>query len=176
MFYGILFVIWCYCVLAVMLLVEQPDTRVPDYFIRPTQRIRSSEVGDVDDKTFCFYERGRAPIHRTHPPLSGSTHGLLRDYANAEERDISRSSWRRVPVLASLVVAAEHDPLDTEDPPPFDTLRERFAVYSPWLGIRLDFRSLTIMTCVTTRSLCCRRIATTSPYEVAVTLVEACAQ
>ena len=40
-------------------------TRVPDFFIQPTQRIRSSEVGDIDDKTFCFFERGRAPLRRT---------------------------------------------------------------------------------------------------------------
>ena len=141
MFYGILFVIWCYCVVALMLLVEQPDTRVPDFFIRPTQRIRSSEVGDADDKTFCFYERGRATIHRTHPPLSGSGHGRLADYADAEDRDRSRSSWGRIPILASRVVAAAHDPLDTEEAPSFHALREQFAVswYLAGLPVPYDY-------------------------------------
>jgi hypothetical protein len=113
MFYGILFVIWCYSVLACMILVEQPNTRVPDFFIQPTQRISSSEVGDLDDKGFCFFERGRAPLRRTSLPRKGGTgHGQLHDFANADERDRARSSWRRVPLLAALVVAADHDPLD----------------------------------------------------------------
>ena len=128
MFYGILFVIWCYCVCALMLLVEQPRTRVPDFFMLPTQCIRSSEVGDDDDKGFCFFERGRARLPRTHPPQKGSGHRNLHDFANADERDRERSSWRRVPKLTALVVAAPLNPLDVEYSPSFHELRERFAV------------------------------------------------
>jgi hypothetical protein len=85
-------------------------------------------VGDLDDKTFCFYKGGRARIRLTHTPHGGSGHGRLSDYANPEERDRARSSWRRIPFLSGLVVAAAHDPLDVEDPPSFDTMREQFAV------------------------------------------------
>jgi hypothetical protein len=128
MFYYILFVIWCYCVVAMMLLVEQPDTRVPDFFIAPTQRLRTSEVGDLDDKTVCFFERGRSKLARVQVPGGISGHGKLSDYADAEERDRWRSSWLRFPHLTEAVVSAVHDPLDPNEPPSFHVLRERFAV------------------------------------------------
>ena len=128
MFFGILFVIWCYCTLALMLMVEQPDTHVPNFFLQPSQRIRTSELGDKDDKTICLYERGRRRIQRTHPAHSSSTHGLLKDFANSEERDRWRSSWQRFPHLVEAVVAAPQDRLDTSDPSPFQALREAFAV------------------------------------------------
>ena len=128
MFYGILFVLWCYCTWALCLLLEQPDTRVPDYFIRPTQRLRTSEMGDTDNKTICLYERGRARLIRTHSPGGVSGHGHIRDYASADARDRWRSSWQRFPNLAKAVVAAAHDPLDAQDAPSFEEVRERFAV------------------------------------------------
>ena len=128
MFYYILFVIWCYCVPALMLMLEQPDTRVPDFFISPTQRFRTSEMGDLDDKTICLYERGRAKLQRVCPAGGVSGHGKLYDYASAEERDRWRSSWLRFPHLVAAVVRAGLDPLDSDDPPAFQVLRDRFAV------------------------------------------------
>ena len=128
MFYGILLVLWCYCTWALCLLMEQPDTRVPDFFIRPTQRLRTSEMGDIDDKTICLYERGRARLTRTHSPGGVSGHGHIRDYASADARDRWRSSWQRFPNLSKAVVAAAHDPLDALDAPSFAEVRESFAV------------------------------------------------
>ena len=129
MFFFILFVIWCYCsVLAASFLLEQPDTRVPDFFILPTQRVRTSELGDEDDKTICLFERGRARLQRTHEPGGTSGHGKLRDFANSDERDRWRSSWARFPRFVQAVVAASPDQLDAEDPPSFEVARERFAV------------------------------------------------
>ena len=58
-YWGILFVIWCHCVYAIMLLVEQPDTVIPSLHMRPTQRLRTSELGDDDDKVVNLYEEGR---------------------------------------------------------------------------------------------------------------------
>ena len=126
-----------------MLLLEQPDTRVPDFFITYTQRLRTSEVGDDDDKTVCLYERGRMRIRRTHPPGGTSGHGNLHDYADAEERDRWRSSWRRFPRLVSAVVRASHDPLDTAAPPSFASAREEFAVewYRAGLPVPYDYDS-----------------------------------
>ena len=128
MFYGILLVIWCYCTAATCLLLEQPDTRVPDFFIQPSQRLRTSEMGDEDDKTVCFYERGRARLLRVRPPGGKSGHGRLHDYASADARDRWRSSWQRFPHLAAAVVAAPHNPADDVEAPSFHELRERFAV------------------------------------------------
>ena len=62
MFFYILFVLWCYCTPALMLLTEQPRTRIPDFFINPTQTINTSEMGDDDNKVVCLYERGRARL------------------------------------------------------------------------------------------------------------------
>ena len=139
MFFYILFVIWCYCVPSLMLMLEQPDTRVPDFFISPTQRFRTSEMGDLDDKTICLYERGRAKLQRVCPAGGVSGHGKLYDYASAEERDRWRSSWLRFPHLVAAVVEAGLDPLDSDDPPAFQVLRERFAVEWHRAGLPVPF-------------------------------------
>ena len=129
MFWGILFVIWCYCTLACMLLVEQPDTHVPNFFLQPTQRLHTSELGCQDDKTICLYERGRARLQRTHTVGGASGHGHLGDFRDADSRDRWRSSWQRFPQLVAAVVAAPPAAdSSTSDTPSFIQLRERFAV------------------------------------------------
>ena len=130
MFWGILFVIWCYTTAcAAMILVEQPDTRVPDFFIQYTQRLSTAELGDTDRKTVCLYELGRSTIPISHPGAVGiSGHGRLRDFADAERRDRWRSSWLRFPNLVKLVVAADMVPRVPGDCPPFPEARETFAV------------------------------------------------
>lgn len=141
MFFYILFVIWCYCTVALMLMLEQPHTRIPNFFILPSQQLRTSEVGCDDDKAICLYERGRMAIQRTHPPGGRSGHGQLADYANADERDRWRSSWLRFPQLVRAVVAASHNELDMSEPPDFRELRERFAVewYRAGLPVPYDY-------------------------------------
>ena len=59
MFWGILFVLYCASISARMLLVEQPDTVIPDFSIAPTQRLRTGQMGDTVDKPINLYERGR---------------------------------------------------------------------------------------------------------------------
>ena len=108
MFWGIAFFIFCWCACADSLMVEQPDTVIPDYYLRPSQRIHTSEVGDEDDKTVNLYERGRNPLERRHPPRGGSAgHKRLREFRTADERDRWRSSWTRFPNLVRAIVRAE---------------------------------------------------------------------
>ena len=45
-FWGILFFVACWCIECEGLMLEQPDTIIPDLFLAPTQRLRASEVGD----------------------------------------------------------------------------------------------------------------------------------
>ena len=141
-FWGILFVIWCWCVNAIMIMVEQPDTVIPQLYRPPTQRLRTSEMGDADDKPINLYERGRAPLAPVKAVGGTSGHGRLRDFADAEERDRWRSSWARFPHTVRAVVAAEHDglPLATPD---FEEERERFAVacYRAGLHVPADYES-----------------------------------
>ena len=143
MFWGILLVIFCYCTPALMLLVEQPDTVIPDLFIQPTQRLRSSELGDSDDKCINLFERGRERLIRTHPSGGTSGHGRLSDFANADERDAWRSSWERFPLLATAVATAAHNPHDALPDPSFETLREAFAVacYHSGIYVPLDYEA-----------------------------------
>ena len=139
MFWGILLVLWSYCTVALMLLVEQPDTVIPDLFIQPTQRLRTSELGDQDDKCINLYERGRQRLKRTHAPGGKSGHGRLSDYADAEDRDRWRSSWDRFPRTADAVAAALPDPLDTTPAPAFAIVREAFAVACFRTGIHVPW-------------------------------------
>ena len=142
MFYYILFVIWCYCnTLALLFLLEQPDTRVPDFFLTPSQRIRTSELGEDDDKTVCLYERGRRRLRRTHPPGGTSKHGHLHDFKDHDDRDRWRSPWFPSMLLGSALVASGHQPLDSKDPPSFEEARELFAIlwYLAGLPVPYDY-------------------------------------
>ena len=142
MFFYILFVLWCYCTPALMLLTEQPRTRIPDFFINPTQTINTSEMGDDDNKVVCLYERGRARLRTVAAAGGTSGHGRLYDYPNAEERDRWRSSWRRFPRFVQGVVAAAHQPEDGPAPS-FSALRESFAVqwHRAGLPVPYDYNS-----------------------------------
>ena len=128
MFWGILFVIWCYCAPATMLLVEQPDTVIPDFFIQPSQRFKTSELGDEDNKTINLYERRRMRLTLQQAPGGVSGHGKLHDFIDADDRDRWRSSWDRFPCTARAVAEAPHDPLDVAPDPVFEEARELFAI------------------------------------------------
>ena len=92
-------------------MVEQPDTVIPRLHMSPSQRFRTSELGDMDDKAINLYERGRVPLTLTHPKGGKSGHGRMSDFANEEERDRWRSSWQRFPHTVQCVVSAKHDGL-----------------------------------------------------------------
>ena len=141
-FWGILFVVWCTCVYAVMLMVEQPDTVIPSLGMEPTQRFRTSELGDDDDKTINLYEEGRAPIRRVRPAGGTSGHGRLQDFLDAEHRDRYRSSWERFPSTALGVVTARHDGSSVHTRS-FPERRERLAVacYRAGIYVPADYES-----------------------------------
>lgn len=126
-FWGILLVIFCMCTYAIMLLVEQPDTVIPRLHVKPTQRVRTSELGDDDDKQLNLFEHGRCLLKRVAPVGGTSGHGHFRDFANAEERDRWRSGWHRFPRTARAVVSVGHNgsPVNCLD---FEFERELFAV------------------------------------------------
>ena len=127
-FWGIMFVIWCWCLDAVLMMVEQPDTVIPDFFILPTQRLRTSQLGDADDKGINLYERGRERVPLAHEVGGTSGHRRLADFPDAEARDRWRSSWQRFPRTVAAIVACEPNPCDADTPPSFEEWRERFAV------------------------------------------------
>lgn len=106
-FWGCTFMIWCWCIEVTRgVLVEQPDTCIPDFFLQPTQRILPSYVGDADGKPINLYCRGRAPVAVSSFARALARHKRPRDFGNARERDEYRSSWLRFPHLVAAVVAA----------------------------------------------------------------------
>ena len=130
-FWGILLFIYCWCVIANRVAMEQPDTIIPSFYISPTQRLRPCEVGDADSKPINLYTRGRAPVVITHPGAQGtqSGHGHLRDFPDADARDRWRSSWARFPHLAAACVQACvcDEGAEAAAQPVFAAERERFA-------------------------------------------------
>jgi hypothetical protein len=113
MFWGILFVLWCYCIAAAMLMTEQPAVLIPHYSIQPSQHFRTGQMDDDIDKGVMLFERGRAPVAIVRESGGISGHGRLEDFADAEERDRHRSDWRRFPRTVAALVGA--DPTDYVD-------------------------------------------------------------
>jgi hypothetical protein len=142
-FWGIAFFIWCWCITCEMIMIEQPDTIIPDFYIRPSQRFRTSETGDLDDKQINLYERRRARLPLTSCAGGTSGHGQLGDFADAEERDRLRSSWLRFPLLVKAVIEAPYDPLDSSEQPDYAVEIERFAVawYMSGLPLPCDYNN-----------------------------------
>ena len=114
-FWGIALFIFCWCVHAHRVLVEQPDTIIPDYVLAPSQRLRPCDLGDDDNKPINLFSRGRLPVAVADQALQGrSGHGELRDFADAEERDRWRSSWARHPRLAHAATFIPPSQLDAD--------------------------------------------------------------
>lgn len=126
-FWGIAFFIYCWCVCALKLLVEQPNTVIPRYYLQPSQTLRPCDVGDPDNKPINLYCRGRAPVALLSTPVAATTgHGRLADFEDAEERDRWRSSWARFPSLVSAVTRVAS--LEPGETPVYEEEIERFAV------------------------------------------------
>ena len=97
-FWGIAFFIYCWCVVAYRARIEQPNTIIPEFVMRPSQRLRPCDVGDADTKPINLYERGWGAVPLLRRPVAGASgHYSLRDFKNADERDRWRSSWARFP-------------------------------------------------------------------------------
>ena len=77
-FWGIAFFIYCWCICALLLLLEQPNTIIPDFYLQPTQILQPSEVGDNDSKPINLFTRGRLPVPTLEQAVpSRSGHGQL---------------------------------------------------------------------------------------------------
>lgn len=106
-FWGIALFIYCWCVKAHRILIEQPATVIPNLYLHPTQQLRPCDVGDEDNKPIHLYERGGRLLLHKNPAAEGvSGHKRIRDFENSDARDRWRSSWARFPKLAEAVVAA----------------------------------------------------------------------
>lgn len=142
-FWGIVFFIWLWCQCCAMIMLEQPDTIIPDYYITPSQRLRTSDLGCEDDKRINLFERNRArlPLLSPYGTRGASGHGRLSDFASAEERDRWRSSWLRFGPLVEAVVQAGFDDGDQTPQPVFQVEVERFAVawHSAGLPVPHDY-------------------------------------
>lgn len=97
-YWGVALFIRSWCVKADRVLLEQPPTIIPDFYLSPTQVVRPCDVGDKDGKQFHLYERGsRLPLPRNPAAIGTSGHKRLRDFEDADARDRWRSSWARFP-------------------------------------------------------------------------------
>ena len=143
MFWGIMLVIWLWCLQAEMLRIEQPVTRIPHYSIQPSQQLRTSMLGDQIDKAIVFYTRGLLPLSVTHDAGGVSGHGKLSDFATDDDRDRHRVDWRRYPHTVDAVVRAEPERPASTVVPRFDTLREQFALawYDAGLPVPSDYET-----------------------------------
>ena len=143
MFWGIMLVIWLWCLAVEMLRIEQPATRIPHYSIPPSQQLRTSMLGDALDKAVIFYTRGLLPLPITHDPGGASRHGQLRDFATDDARDRHRVDWRPFPCTVDAVVRAERDTSATTSTPCFAELREQFAVawHAAGLPVPADYEA-----------------------------------
>ena len=157
-FWGIAFFIYCWCVRAKRVLVEQPRTLISDFYLLPSQTIRPCDVdaavargGDVhgadgDNKPICLYERGRLAIPQVYDQRVGiSGHGQLRDFVNAEARDRWRSSWARFPHLSEAVILGglRGEGVDPAHAPVYAVEIERFAAawYDSGASVPFDYAS-----------------------------------
>lgn len=106
-FWGIALFIYSWSVRARRVMVEQPPTLIPEFYLNPTQTLRPCDVGDTDSKRLHLFERGgRRPLALLSNAQGSSHHKRLRDFTDAEARDRWRSSWARFPRLCQAVVEA----------------------------------------------------------------------
>ena len=128
-FWGCAMVLWCCCVTASLLVVEQPDTIVADFVPYAFTQFRTSCFRDSPDKFVRLFVRNAA----VHPPYAADAsarkpplHHLA--YASSDARDRAKSTWTTFEnlcrALACLLPLAERPPA----PMVFGEEIERFAV------------------------------------------------
>ena len=127
-FWGCLLVLFCFCVDADVLVVEQPDTIVADYVPMDYTTFRTSSFGDEPDKFVRLLLRNCSltppfrpdPSARRRPP-----HYLT--FANSDERDRSKSSWAPFTNLSRAVARLLPAAVPAPSPPCYLDAVERFA-------------------------------------------------
>ena len=114
-FWGCALVLWCYCVPADVLVVEQPDTILVDFVDYDFVQFRTSCFRDSPDKFMRLFVRNAElrPPHAAdasarRPPLDHSA------YASSDERDRAKSTWAPYTHLCRAVAIL---PPTTEPPP-----------------------------------------------------------
>ena len=128
-FWGCALVLFCFCIAADLLVVEQPDTIVADFVPERYTEFRTSSFQDSPDKFVRLLVRNGAlvvpfepdPAARKRPP-----HYL--HFANSEERDRAKSTWAPFTnlcrALARMLPVLEEAPA----PPPYAVAIEHFAM------------------------------------------------
>ena len=133
-FWGCLQVVWCLYAPADVVVVEQPDVILHPFLAHhlqvPHESFRTSELGDEPDKFVRLYHPHTAlDLGQRRPPPANPTR-LPRsqfDYANPDERDRQRSTWRHFIRTCSKVAQAEPQPGWGGMPTSFQAARERFV-------------------------------------------------
>ena len=96
-FWGIAAFIRCWCVCAERVIVGQPDTVIPDFYLHPSQKLRRGDTGWQVN----LYVRGRLPIAEQAEVASG-----LCESKGAEKLHRWRDAWAKSPPLAQAMVLA----------------------------------------------------------------------
>lgn len=141
-FWGVAMFVYCWCIKADRVMVEQPNTVIPDHYLHPTQCIRPCDVGDDENKPIHLFERGGRKLLPKSPTVAGvSGHKRLRDFEGPEARDRWRSSWARFPMLSKAVVEAVDEAAPAAVAPCYAEEIERFACnwYDAGLPVPADY-------------------------------------
>ena len=127
-FWGCAMVLWCFCVQATLLVVEQPDTIVADFVTLSFMEFRTSCFRDEPDKFVRLFLRNAVlPLPFAADPSARRPVRPYLEYATSDARDRAKSSW--LP-FANMCRALAHV-APTEEPPPrqadYSELIESFA-------------------------------------------------
>ena len=128
-FWGCLTVIWCTCVDADMVIVEQPDTIVADFTDINRIELRTTQLLDYPDKFVrLFTVNAKACLPTAAQPRDRPLEPRSQfDYVSASERDRARSSWRPFRNLCNRLAAAQPCNLPQPATRCFLVEAERFA-------------------------------------------------
>ena len=106
-YWGLAFWLYCMCrPVAPVVVVEQPDTIIPDYIdlvalgVR-RHRCRPVDHGDDYGKTINLFTSGCVPLVSDAKPGRGRPMPHFFTFQDAEERDRYRSSWARYPNMCA---------------------------------------------------------------------------
>ena len=127
-FWGCALVIFCFCVAADLLVVEQPDTIVADFVSASFTEFRTSSFGDSPDKFVRLFIRNGAlaapfapdPSARRRPP-----HYLT--FPSSDARDRAKSTWLPFANLCRAMVRLLPISDPSPEPTPYSLAIEQFA-------------------------------------------------
>ena len=127
-FWGCAMVLWCFCVTATLLVVEQPDTIVSDFVSLSFLEFRTSCFRDEPDKFVRLLLRNAVlPVPFAADPTARRPVRPYLEYASSDARDRDKSSW--LPFANMCYALARVTPV--EEPPPepedYSKLIELFA-------------------------------------------------